>query len=77
MKTRQSAIDSTIYQLDGLSVYHFTTEMKLISVNTFTNEESAKNEFKRVTDSYRRPGRPHMRKRVCAMVYNNSLIIQL
>lgn len=77
MKTKQSAIDNSIYQLNGLSLTHFSEDMHPLSITTFSTMESANEEFKRVTDFYHKRSTSHRRPKSCALVYYNQLIIQL
>lgn len=77
IKQKQSAIDNTYYKLYGNKLYHFNEKGVAISVTDFIRDEDALKEFNRVTGTHKGCNHNHWRKRTCAKIYYNQLIIQL
>lgn len=63
--------------LNGKKLYFYNKEDKLFKITEHLSEKSACQEFNNITMSYRGCGENKWRKRACATVYYNQLIIRL
>jgi hypothetical protein len=63
--------------LNGKKLYFYNQEDKLFKITEHLSEKSARQEFNNITMSYRGCGENKWRKRACATVFYNQLIIRL
>jgi hypothetical protein len=63
--------------LNGKKLYFYNKEDKLFKITEHLSEKSARQEFNNITMSYRGCGENKWRKRACATVFYNQLIIRL
>ena len=75
-KTKQDYQGNKVV-LMNCALYFYNQEGKLFKITTHASHESALQEFNSITMSYRGCGKNKWRKRACATVYYNQLIIRL
>lgn len=76
MRAKQNINGDTLVLTKNTIVYHNSTTGKPYRVMSFPNEEMAKSEFNRETNSYRGCGKNVWRKRPIATIYYSQLIIE-
>lgn len=76
MKTKNDYQGNKVV-LDGKKLYFYNQEDKLFKITEHLSEKSARQEFNNITMSYRGCGENKWRKRACATVFYNQLIIRL
>lgn len=76
MKTKNDYQGNKVI-LNGKKLYFYNQEDKLFKITEHLSEKSALQEFNNITMSYRGCGKNKWRKRACATVYYNQLIIRL
>lgn len=76
MKTKNDYQGNKVV-LNGKKLYFYNQEDKLFKITEHLSEESARQEFNNITNSYRGCGENKWRKRACATVYYGQLIIRL